>query len=224
MRVLKSQINLKITNNTSLSQNVDILGVIANSYSANNSNILYNFNMSSVSFLNVNSVFITYTSTSNPTPITTSVSVATSNIQGVVDALNTLGIGIFNYSGTTIYVSSSIYIYSNISIYNLPFISRWNTANVSGGSSASNQIQLPLVSGGNYNFIAYWGDGTSDLITTWNQAETLHTYSTSGIYTITLQGTIQGFVFGFLPHLGVLEKQGGRGGPRRPGWERGCLG
>jgi surface protein len=196
MKALKSQINLKITNNTSLSQNVDILGVIPNSYSANNSNILYNFDMSSVSFLNVNSVFITYTSTSNPTPITTSVSVATSNIQGVVDALNTLGIGIFNYSGTTIYVSSSIYIYSNISIYNLPFISSWNTANVSGGSSASNQIQLPLVSGGNYNFIAYWGDGTSDLITTWNQAETLHTYSTSGTYTITLQGTIQGFVFG----------------------------
>jgi surface protein len=196
MKTLKSQINLKITNNTSLSQNVDILGVIPNSNFANNSNILYNFDMSSVSFLSVNSVNITYTSTSSPTPITTSVSVVTSNIQGVVDALNTLGIGIFNYSGTTIYVSSSIYVYTNITIYTLPFISSWNTSNVSGGSSASNQIQLPLVSTGNYNFIVYWGDGTSDTITTWNQAETLHTYATSGTYTITLQGTIEGFVFG----------------------------
>lgn len=196
MKTLKSQINLKITNNTSLSQNVDILGVIPNLNFANNSNILYNFDMSSVSFLNVNSVYITYTSTSSPTPITTSVSVVTSNIQGVVDALNTLGIGIFNYSGTTIYVSSSIYVYTNITIYTLPFISSWNTSNVSGGSSASNQIQLPLVSTGNYNFIVYWGDGTSDTITTWNQAETLHTYATSGTYTITLQGTIEGFVFG----------------------------
>jgi hypothetical protein len=53
--------------------------------------------MSSVSFLNVNSVFITYTSTSNPTPITTFVSILTQNIQGVVEALNTLGIGIFVY-------------------------------------------------------------------------------------------------------------------------------
>jgi hypothetical protein len=116
MKALKSQINLRITNNTSFNQFVDILSVIPNPLSANESNGLYNFDMSSVNFLALSSFTITYTSTSNPTPVTISLSVSTQNIQGFVDALNTLGIGIFNFSGTTIYVSSSIYVYSNITI------------------------------------------------------------------------------------------------------------
>jgi len=194
MKALKSQISLRITNNTSFNQFVDILSVIPNPLSANESNGLYNFNMSSVSFSGINSVSITYTSTSNPTPVTSTASVTTQNIQGVVDALNTLGIGIFNYSGTTIYVSSSIFIYSNITI-GLPFISTWNTTNTSGGSSSSNQISLPLFSGGIYNFVVNWGDGNSDTITAWNQTEVTHTYATSGIYTISIDGVCKGFRF-----------------------------
>lgn len=79
----------------------------------------------------------------------------------------------------------------------IPFISIWNTTNISGGSSLSNQIQLPLESIGNYNFVVDWGDGYVDTITIWNQPETLHTYSTSGTYTITITGTIQGFIFNY---------------------------
>jgi surface protein len=194
MKALKSQISLRITNNTSFNQFVDILSVIPNPLSANESNGLYNFNMSSVSFSGINSVSITYTSTSNPTPVTSTASVTTQNIQGVVDALNTLGIGIFNYSGTTIYVSSSIFIYSNITI-GLPFISTWNTTNTSGGSSSSNQVKLPLFSGGSYNFVVNWGDGNTDTITSWNQAEVTHTYASSGTYTISIDGECKGFEF-----------------------------
>lgn len=187
-------INLKIVNNTSFQQDISILGVIPNPNSANDSNNLYSFDLSTQNFTSVNSVNITYTSTTNPTPTTLTANVTTQSIAGVVDALNTLGIGIFNYSGTTIYVSSSIYTYSNISI-GFPFVSTWNTANTSGGSSASNQIQLPLFSGGSYNFIVDWGDGNSDTITAWNQAETLHTYASSGTYTISIEGECKGFRF-----------------------------
>lgn len=194
MKALKSQINLKVVNNTPFSQFVDILSVVPNPNSANESNGLYNFNMSSVSFSGVVSVNITYTTTSNPTPVTLTAPVSTQNIQGVVDALNTLGIGIFNYSGTTIYVPSSIYIYSNITI-GLPFVSTWNTTNTSVGSSASNQVKLPLFSGGVYNFIVDWGDGNTDTITAWNQAEVTHTYTTAGTYTITIDGVCKGFRF-----------------------------
>lgn len=194
MKALKSQINLKVVNNTPYSQVVDILSVLPNRNSANESNGLYTFDMSSVSFSGVISVNITYTTTSNPTPVTLTAPVSTQNIQGVVDALNTLGIGIFNYSGTTIYVPSSIYTYSNITI-GLPFVSTWNTSNTSGGSSASNQVALPLFSGGVYNFVVDWGDGNTDTITTWNQAEVTHTYTTAGTYTITIDGVCKGFRF-----------------------------
>ena len=42
MKALKSQINLRIVNNTSFNQFVDILSVIPNPLSANESNGLYN--------------------------------------------------------------------------------------------------------------------------------------------------------------------------------------
>jgi len=73
------------------------------------------------------------------------------------------------------------------------FISQWKTNN--SGSSAANQITLPLDVGGTYNFIVKWGDGTQDNITVYNQAEITHTYSTAGTYTVMITGTIIGWYF-----------------------------
>jgi len=39
------------------------------------------------------------------------------------------------------------------------------------------------------------GDGASDDITTYNQAEVTHTYATSGTYNVSIYGTINGFRF-----------------------------
>jgi surface protein len=75
------------------------------------------------------------------------------------------------------------------------FVSTWRTTNTSSGSSNSNQVRLPLHSNGTYNFTVNWGDGNTDTITTYNQAETTHTYSSSGDYTITIAGTCSGFAF-----------------------------
>jgi surface protein len=75
------------------------------------------------------------------------------------------------------------------------FVSTWNTANTTVGSSNSNQVKLPLKSDGVYNFTVSWGDGNTDTITTWNQAETTHTYANIGTYIITIDGTCQGFAF-----------------------------
>jgi len=75
------------------------------------------------------------------------------------------------------------------------FSSSWDTTLTSSGSSASNQVKLPLVSSGTYDFTVYWGDGNSDLITAYNQAEVTHTYDSSGEYDINITGTIVGWRF-----------------------------
>ena len=87
------------------------------------------------------------------------------------------------------------YIYSNCEEPSNPFISVWNTSAISVGSSTATQVKLPLESTGTYNFLVEWGDGTNNTITTWNQAETTHTYSSSGIYEINISGQIRGFRF-----------------------------
>jgi surface protein len=74
-----------------------------------------------------------------------------------------------------------------------PFTSTWKTDNT--GTSTDTQITLPLVSTGTYDFVANWGDGTSDTITAYDQAEVTHTYSTAGTYTVKIYGTIEGWQF-----------------------------
>ena len=71
------------------------------------------------------------------------------------------------------------------------FISVWDTTLGDGNPS----IILPLVASGNYNFSVNWGDGNTDTITAYDQAEVTHTYATGGIYTVTITGTIEGCSF-----------------------------
>ena len=116
MNQLESQINLKVVNNTALPQPVSILGVVPNNNTANNSNKLYQFNLTGQNFTGITNVDILISNTSNPLPILNSATVVSQSIAGVVDALNTLNQGVFYYSGNTIYVSSSFYIYGKIDL------------------------------------------------------------------------------------------------------------
>jgi surface protein len=70
-----------------------------------------------------------------------------------------------------------------------PFISVWRT------TSPSESITLPLESSGTYSFVVDWGDGNTDTITSWNQAERTHTYSVAGDYVVTIDGTLIGYRF-----------------------------
>ena len=64
-----------------------------------------------------------------------------------------------------------------------------------GTGSNNNQFVLPLDVAGTYNFEVFWGDGSSDTITAYNDAAATHTYANAGIYNVILIGTIQGFRF-----------------------------
>ena len=48
---------------------------------------------------------------------------------------------------------------------------------------------LPLRDGYSYNFVVYWGDGNSSTITSYADAEKLHTYASNGVYQISILGT-----------------------------------
>lgn len=75
------------------------------------------------------------------------------------------------------------------------FVSVWDTTKIIVGSSNTNQIKFNLGSSGVYNFVVYWGDGLRDHIEIYNQTETTHTYSTSGIYQVRVKGILFGFAF-----------------------------
>lgn len=82
---------------------------------------------------------------------------------------------------------------TKISVMGVPtgsFVSKWRIVN--DGES----IALPLVSNGIYDFIVNWGDGTRSHITTWDQVDSTHTYAKSGVKTISITGTIEGWSFG----------------------------
>jgi hypothetical protein len=88
--------------------------------------------------------------------------------------------------------------YSNtisVTTEKFPFEFTINTANTSTGSTASDQFKLPLVSSLPLNAVVDWGDGSSDTITVWNQAETTHTYASSGTYTVSITGDLSGWMF-----------------------------
>jgi surface protein len=74
----------------------------------------------------------------------------------------------------------------------LPFLSRWDTTKP---SSANNQISLPLISGGTYDFLVDWGDGKTDHINKYDDPAVTHKYAVSGEYTVTISGTLIGFAF-----------------------------
>lgn len=71
------------------------------------------------------------------------------------------------------------------------FITQWKTDNA--GTSANNEITLPLTTGPN-TFDVDWGDGNSDFGVTQTTPLT-HTYSSSGTYTVIITGTINGWRF-----------------------------
>lgn len=77
----------------------------------------------------------------------------------------------------------------------MTMFSRWTT-NLSGGVTNNDQIRLPLVTNGAYNFKVYWGDGTSDIITSENDPARTHTYPAEGTYDVKITGQFHGFRFG----------------------------
>lgn len=105
---MKSEINLKITNNTALDLPISILGVIPNENTFNNVNYSYAFDMSSETL--VKDFEYRYKTQTDPTVVVLNLTSATETISGYVDVLNALNKGFFTSSGNIIYMFSNTYI------------------------------------------------------------------------------------------------------------------
>ena len=68
------------------------------------------------------------------------------------------------------------------------------TVDTTQAGSATDTFVLPLQNGAT-NMTVYWGDGNSDVITTYNQAELTHVYASSGTYQISCDGALHGIRF-----------------------------
>ncbi|NER11864.1 BspA family leucine-rich repeat surface protein [Leptobacterium flavescens] len=80
----------------------------------------------------------------------------------------------------------------NVRVLANAFVSTWRI------TEAGQQIRLPLVSSGVYDFTVDWGDGSSGRLTDFQQTDQkTHTYSEAGTYTISISGEINGWSFGF---------------------------
>ncbi len=82
----------------------------------------------------------------------------------------------------------------DIEIRPTDFVTIWDTMKT-GKKRSSPGLQLPLDEDGEYNFVVHWGDGSSDTITSHDQAETLHNYAEEGTYRVVISGDIEGFGF-----------------------------
>jgi surface protein len=72
------------------------------------------------------------------------------------------------------------------------FISEWTVA----GDETARTITLPLFNGGTYDFTVDWGDESGiDTVTTYDDADRIHTYASDGTYEVTIAGTINGWQF-----------------------------
>jgi surface protein len=69
----------------------------------------------------------------------------------------------------------------------LPFISVWRT------TTPNDTIELPYQASGTYTGTIDWGDGFTSANTYTNRT---HTYSSSGTYSVIIDGTVSGFTFG----------------------------
>jgi hypothetical protein len=111
MKKLKTEISLRIKNNTNLSQPVSILSALGNPYSASSSTTMFTWDLSTETFAGITSVYIGY----SILPImgggllSATVPLPTLSIAGVVSALNTTGLAIFQQDGYNIYATSNTY-------------------------------------------------------------------------------------------------------------------
>ena len=63
------------------------------------------------------------------------------------------------------------------------------------GVTNNQSFELAFATSTSVNLTVDWGDGSSDVITSWNQVDLVHSYTSSGTYQVTLDGSFDSLKF-----------------------------
>jgi hypothetical protein len=79
------------------------------------------------------------------------------------------------------------------SVSGVGFITRWTVS----GDATARTITLPLANEGGSTFecLVSWGDGTSSVVTAYNDANRIHIYAADGTYNVEIRGKCEGWSF-----------------------------
>ena len=85
------------------------------------------------------------------------------------------------------------FLFFSTLIFSQSFNATWNTANLSTGSSADNEVTIPTNPAfTTYDYTIDWGDGQTDTNVT---GDMTHTYAAPGVYTIMISGAFPAIYF-----------------------------
>lgn len=120
MASIKQDISLQIQNNNFYPTKFSLLGGTQDpSNGQANSTIFYDYDLTAETFIGTFGVSIEASTITNPTifTFTTNQYGAITDVQMVLEALNSLNLGIFNRIGNTIYIIDRINIFGNLTIF-----------------------------------------------------------------------------------------------------------
>ena len=120
MASIKQDISLRIENNNFYATKFSLLGGTQDpSNGQANSNLLYDYDLTAETFIGTFGVSIEASTITNPTvfTFTTNQYGAITDVQMVLEALNSLNLGIFNRIGNTIFIIDRINIFGNLTIF-----------------------------------------------------------------------------------------------------------
>jgi surface protein len=115
--------------------------------------------------------------------ISNSLGVSTCKVKGTT--IETVNIGVTTPSFTASFNDT-------VTFTEKAFTYTWKTDQGDTDPDTKKTAVLPLDAAGVYNFVAYWGDGTFNVITNAADPDRIHTYSSPGTYTIELSPIVTG--------------------------------
>lgn len=175
---MSKAITIAIKNNTTTVQAVQ-LGITPNVFSGINATTQYRWDITTQNLNDLTTVDLTYVL--NGITTTVSADIQSESVEGIISALNSLGVGRFwsTISGGSTFINTynDFVTYTNLVINNAHNIQMGVTV----GIGATIDLSFTLVAP-NQLFVD-WGDGTVDEFNV-NNPNPSHTYTTAGTYNI----------------------------------------
>ena len=118
MASIKQDISLQVVNNNFYATKFSLLGGTQDpSNGQANSTIFYEYDLTAETFIGTVGVSIQASTVTNPTVFTYTTNGDITDVGAVLNALNSLNLGIFNRGGNSIFIIDRINIFGNLTIF-----------------------------------------------------------------------------------------------------------